>query len=275
MHGRGSTVAGLDGGSAMMGHPPERADRTAPRRDATVVARQPERKGQDLRGEGKTALVIGSPRGNRSDGDPADPADPGRPRAPAGAGSTGRAIPRIGDDVGHRWRGLGALGVPLAAALDRAGADVVIDFSLPAGTLALAAAVRRAADPAGRGHDRVRARAEARSPGAGGGDDSAPDLAEPEPGGQPADAAGRRGGPGAGRCGRHRDRRTPPPLQEGRPQRHGAAAGGDRRAGDRVGPGSVRPRPTAARSASDRVARSASTPCAPATTPASTPSSSA
>jgi 4-hydroxy-tetrahydrodipicolinate reductase len=44
--------------------------------------------------------------------------------------------PRLGEDVGPLV-GLGPLGVPLAAALDRP-VDVMIDFSLPAGTLALA-----------------------------------------------------------------------------------------------------------------------------------------
>ena len=54
--------------------------------------------------------------------------------------------------------------------------------------------------------------------------------------------------PGAGAGGRHRDRRAAPPLQEGRPQRHGPAAGRDRRRGDRLRP--VRPRPRRGRSAS-------------------------
>lgn len=46
--------------------------------------------------------------------------------------------PRLGDDAGM-LAGLGVLGVPLSATLDRP-ADVVIDFSMPAGTLALAEA---------------------------------------------------------------------------------------------------------------------------------------
>jgi 4-hydroxy-tetrahydrodipicolinate reductase len=44
--------------------------------------------------------------------------------------------PQLGADVGP-LAGLGPLGVPLSAALDRA-VDVLIDFSVPAGTLALA-----------------------------------------------------------------------------------------------------------------------------------------
>jgi 4-hydroxy-tetrahydrodipicolinate reductase len=44
--------------------------------------------------------------------------------------------PRLGEDVGP-LAGLGPLGVPLSATLDRP-VDVMIDFSLPAGTLALA-----------------------------------------------------------------------------------------------------------------------------------------
>src|SRR4051794_2398684 len=40
--------------------------------------------------------------------------------------------PRLGEDVGP-LAGLGPLGVPLSAALDRP-VDVMIDFSLPAGT---------------------------------------------------------------------------------------------------------------------------------------------
>jgi 4-hydroxy-tetrahydrodipicolinate reductase len=44
--------------------------------------------------------------------------------------------PRLGDDIGAVL-GLGTLGVPLAASLDRP-VDAMIDFSTPAGTLALA-----------------------------------------------------------------------------------------------------------------------------------------
>lgn len=44
--------------------------------------------------------------------------------------------PRLGDDAGV-LAGVGSLGVPLSAALDRP-VDVVIDFSLPTGTLSLA-----------------------------------------------------------------------------------------------------------------------------------------
>src|SRR5262245_46076408 len=46
--------------------------------------------------------------------------------------------PRLGDDAGL-LAGVGPLGVPLSAGLDRP-VDVVIDFSLPSGTLALAPA---------------------------------------------------------------------------------------------------------------------------------------
>lgn len=46
--------------------------------------------------------------------------------------------PKLGEDAGTLC-GLGALGVPLAGALDRP-ADVAIDFSLPAGALAMARA---------------------------------------------------------------------------------------------------------------------------------------
>jgi 4-hydroxy-tetrahydrodipicolinate reductase len=46
--------------------------------------------------------------------------------------------PRLGDDAGA-LAGVGPLGIPLTPALDRP-VDVMIDFSLPAGTLALAAA---------------------------------------------------------------------------------------------------------------------------------------
>ena len=53
--------------------------------------------------------------------------------------------PQLGADAGT-LAGVGALGVPLASTLDRP-ADVVIDFSLPAGTLALAAVCAARAIP--------------------------------------------------------------------------------------------------------------------------------
>jgi 4-hydroxy-tetrahydrodipicolinate reductase len=53
--------------------------------------------------------------------------------------------PRLGADAGI-LAGVGELGVPLAGTLDRA-ADVVIDFSLPAGTLAVAEQCRARATP--------------------------------------------------------------------------------------------------------------------------------
>jgi 4-hydroxy-tetrahydrodipicolinate reductase len=53
--------------------------------------------------------------------------------------------PRLGEDVGP-LAGLGLLGVPLSAALDR-GVDVVIAFSLPAATLALAEVCRERGIP--------------------------------------------------------------------------------------------------------------------------------
>jgi 4-hydroxy-tetrahydrodipicolinate reductase len=49
--------------------------------------------------------------------------------------------PRLGEDTGTIL-GLGALGVPLASSLDRP-VDVVIDFSLPTGTLAVAEGCRQ------------------------------------------------------------------------------------------------------------------------------------
>jgi 4-hydroxy-tetrahydrodipicolinate reductase len=53
--------------------------------------------------------------------------------------------PRLGDDVGPLV-GLGSLAIPLAATLDRP-VDVMVDFSLPAGTLALAGACREQGVP--------------------------------------------------------------------------------------------------------------------------------
>ena len=189
---------------------------------------------------------------------------PGTPRTTRGSGRTPARWPASG-----RW----------ACRCRRLEPDrpvrVVIDFSAPAAALAMAKACAGRKIPAGGRHHRASSPSSARSWRRSRRVDPADDRLELQQGGEPADAPARRsprGHSGMGRTSRSSSgtttsRRTPP----------AAPPCGWRRSSARRSAPVPTATPTAARgsSASGPAARSACTPCVPATTRASTPSSSA
>ena len=175
--------------------------------------------------------------------------------------------PAIGGDAGT-LAGAGPIGVPLAADDDRdaAGVDRLHRLGLHA---PLAEDLPRPEGRDGDRHDRVAAR-RPRLDRPGGGRRRGPPGAEHESRCQPAVQGGGRGGQAARGRLRHRDRRGAPPLQEGRPQRHGHGVGRRDPQVDRQGPGRAVLRPPRRRGRPQSAARSACTPCASATRSAAT-----
>ena len=160
----------------------------------------------------------------------------------------------------------------VAATLD-APVDVVIDFSSPAGALAISQVCIANEVPLVVATTGLEPAQQAKVEAAAA-NDSAALVAEHEPGRQPGDEAPgiAAGHEGSSQRRRRRDHRAASSLQGGCAQRHGPEVRRDHRPGmgqDRAA------RPPRAARASGRTAKSAITPSAPATTRASTRSSSA